>query len=287
MICLMGTLYRFEDYNGMFNVFCGINKIELETTEICGIFRVVGDKYNNVFVEYGLGIPEVFQFTDVLQQAVAVLGLTRIVIVFDLDSSKNIQGELIETSLLRRVYKHDIGDMYGLGIEVYCIPVVYCAESILLFSIQDRYSVKTREVFNKYQCNRMPLAILSVYLSMQPSEVKSFKKSLDISSLRLNLHMNKESVADDICLRWIANDCSVEHEITIEDGFRYIESVRNYYRELVSGYKLSVVFNDSVLFTSNEQLTDKETVSRFISEIDNAINEPTKNMMLKLSVMKQ
>lgn len=112
------TLFRFEDKYGMHSIVTSFKGI---TKDASADFYNVGD----IYVQYGLSCIPCLCTADIIDVC-SVLGIDRVVLIFDLDGS--MCGMLTYEDVKKRYTEIS-------GVEILYYPIAWCAETLLHYQI--------------------------------------------------------------------------------------------------------------------------------------------------------
>lgn len=211
----MKSLIRFEDTYGLADIFYASHKYDyIDINNPIKLIEIEG----NTFVEVGRTITGCFLFSEDEIVNLIILGIERVVFVFDLDNPNGIKTEIMNYAFIRKLIDNAKEQFinYGYNIEFQFIPIVYSAETLLLYQhISNRFKETNIEsLVHDEDTNKFHLILLAILNKLKRyNHAKRVREFLDIDRLKekiqLSLSMNINNV-NKHTLEWILGGCKIE-----------------------------------------------------------------------------
>lgn len=254
----MKSLIRFEDTYGMADIFCSANGI-VHNFEQNKFYKV----NDNLFIEVGKGITNCIGVTDAYLQDLICEGVDRILFIFDVDNEEGDKNKLLSLNYIRiktqKVKQKFIREGYNIKLEF--LPVVYSAETIMLYQfIQDSNPETDVEgIVHKTNTNDFQLLLLAKILGLENTDkAKHFSNYLDFNKLKSKITKNmevRESINKKL-FEWILNDCNPETEhYTMHEVIKFVEQVHKLFE-----YHMK---NPITFKIGNREYTNQMSISKF------------------------
>lgn len=180
----MSLLIRFEDVYGMCDIFSGIRHLPFLNKEDRGKITNVAD---NLYIQHGLSSPKCLILKERNISLFQRLGITSILFVFDVDNGAGRNHDVLSYDNLKKLVDDLCSISEASGIKLYFLPVIYCAETVLLYNYIDTEcigSLFAEDLVSTHDINKFYkylIAILEGFKSTR--KVKNFREYADIDSL--------------------------------------------------------------------------------------------------------
>lgn len=169
----MKRLIRFEDKYGIADFFVG----DKESEEI--INRNIVQIDTETFISRGHTSPAIFNIRNNEVKSAVLLGIKRILIVFDLDNVAE-NNKILEYNNVRKSVESSLELCQKYNIQCYFIPVCYMAESVALINYCKDYAQSRAESYVHYENYKSFILHLLVCLEDKSSrDIKKFSEYLD------------------------------------------------------------------------------------------------------------
>ena len=204
----MKSLIRFEDTYGMTDVFMGRWKLPfLDISRISERMIKIDD---NLYVDFGLGSGWPL-IGDDEAYSIMELGIERIIFVYDMDNESGIKKEILSHHALKNYIDNHrkIFENLRYNVELVYIPVVYAAETILLYQdIPESSGINIMQLVNTVDTNAMQLYILACFLNYRNfKHAKRVREYIDPDRLWERLEQVKDGDGNEVLRKWIAMGC--------------------------------------------------------------------------------
>lgn len=208
------SIILFEDRHGMYDLYMRSLKLHV-VSETKGVKLLS----NQIYAKCGMSLPRVLDVNEVDIGVYKQFGITNIYIVHDLDNIKGKKDSLMTQSQFstyaRRNMSRDVYDLF----QVKYLPVVYAAESILIYLF---YSCTSDVVtlVSSWNTNALHLAIVKQGLGITKGgkDINTYLSKIDIQS---KLRTNTKNVK---CNKGILE--FILGQSLNEVGFRYDAMIR-------------------------------------------------------------
>jgi len=228
------SLIRFEDTYGLTDIFCARNDIDY--IDISLISQKLIELKPGLFIDFGLGAGWGKFSTD---EAYAIMerGIERIIFVYDMD---NLDGDkefiLQKEQLTQKI--NDIENIFngiGYNVEICFIPVVYAAETLMLYQyLDDKYGIRITNVVSSVNTNYLHLCLLSYLIKeVNVKHAKRVRNFLDITKL---IEAFKSKYPQDInymTKNWIIDGCNLDEEYIFDkyEAIRHLEDTKKLFEK--------------------------------------------------------
>lgn len=227
------SLIRFEDTYGLTDIFCA--RMKIPYIEIYRKQEKMIEITNEIFIDFGLGSSWGMISTD---EAYDIMerGIERIVLVYDMDSLHGDKTSILTNNELqsrinnvKNIFKHT-----GYNVEICLIPVVYAAETIML------YQYLTNGTENNIQdlvssVNTWKLHLYLLAYMMGESNTKKAKKVRDFIDINKLILILEESAVDlnYLLKQWIINGCNLDSKDLMNEysALEHLNKVTNHFNK--------------------------------------------------------
>lgn len=157
----MKSLIRFEDTYGLTDIFCAQHKIPY--LDISKKQQRMIQVTSELFVDFGLASG----WTSISNnEAYALMerGIERVIFVYDMDNLKGDKTKILSRESLSSVIKNNrlLFENLAYSIELYYVPVVYAAETIMLYQyLDEKYDISVTSLVNSINTNAQHLYLLA------------------------------------------------------------------------------------------------------------------------------
>lgn len=191
----MKCLCRFEDYYGMLDIVCAVRNVPRSAvSDDCEVSLSEHEDAKGNF-----GITKVFGVNKNTAENYKRAGIERVIFVYDVDSMHHTNDILLSMDQFlygsnnRNAGKFAALDatrnLQNLGIDVRFIPVVYCAETIVLF----QFSKLGLDVADMMHADDTPKLILSVLTTCYKHSI-GFTKDARKECKKINEYLRIDEV---------------------------------------------------------------------------------------------
>jgi hypothetical protein len=250
----MSVLIQFEDRNGLPDVFISKYKMKL----IGGLYV---NEDGSIIVKKGCGMPNILTSDNKVIRSLDVLKYypEYVVKVFDMDNEEGdsdliLSPEFVHGVLFRNIKKDTKNILFsGIDIPTYYVPVVYCMESIMLYSIIREKALvylNTEEITNRENINEYLSRL--VRLAFGVSNGKVFQNFVDFDRLKENLSKRRDTGFRNVVIDWILSDFEIDKKYLLNstDFYEEVLLVRDYFNTVrQENFSLLLYESDKLKYT--------------------------------------
>lgn len=219
----MSLLIRFEDTYGMYDLFSIIRHMPFLENDN-RVVKVSDDLY----IQHGASSPGCLYFKGRSLDKIKEMGVDTILFVFDIDNECGKSYDIWSYYDLKKLTDKLIILSRDSGVKFYFLPVVYCAETVLLYNYVDSECVgslfvedlvSTHDINNFY---KYLIAMLEGFKSTR--KVKVFREYVDVDSLIKVLRRVvtfEGYLPNRKCFNWLVDGCPVD---PLDEGYFYTAS---------------------------------------------------------------
>lgn len=246
----MKSLIRFEDTYGLADIFCarrGIDYFDIKSTTLNMV-----EIDENTFVDFGLGA----NWSNISSDEVYSIierGVERVIFVYDMDNESGDKTKIISSKYLEKQIEtvKNLFKNIGYNIEVCCLPVVYAAETIMLYQYIKESGVNITSLVNLHNTNVFHLCLMAYFSGV--TNIKSAKivrNYIDISILIDRFTDVRDTDLNKDLKNWIVSGCKLDDDIPSKcDPFKHRDVVE---KEFNACKKKYVKYNiDNKILNSN------------------------------------
>ena len=222
----MNCWIRFEDTYGMADRFCAISSIQHAN---CGGRIFIPEK--NLYFEHALGDGEVLKFTENHFRLCEKQDIDLVVLVYDMDNDYALNKVYDSVKFEERVNRIKMTkERLDSKVQVVYMPVVYSAESIVLYQYTENIR-NTVNIVNRYDTKRFQLEILKA-LNPKCKIIKRTGEYLNVDKLLERLRLS-EDLCNQKLITWFINRCAMEarYFLSTHDAIEHCQFVEKYFQE--------------------------------------------------------
>lgn len=223
----MSLLIRFEDMYGMYDIFSGIKHLPFLANN-----PKVTKVSDTLFIQHGLSSPECLSLRVGNIVEFKKLEVTAVFFVFDIDNDCGRRYDIWSYDNLKRLIDKLSIMSEDSGIKFYFLPVVYCAETILLYNYIDNEcigSLFAEDLVSTHDINKLYLLLIAMLEGVRSTrKVKNFREYADIDSLIevLRRVVTFEGyLPNRKCFNWLVDGCPLDkgYFYTASDFIKFYE----------------------------------------------------------------
>ena len=209
----MKSLIRFEDTYGLTDIFCARN--DLDYIDISLISEKLIEMTPDLFVDFGLGSGW-GSFSADEAYAIMEIGIERIIFVYDMDNLDGDKAFIIQKAQLTQKID-DIERIFkgiGYNVEICFIPVVYAAETLMLYQyLDEKYGIRISHIVSSVNTNYVHLCLLAYLIKeVNIKRAKRVRNFLEIDKLVEAFENKYHKDINNMIKSWIIDGCNVEEE---------------------------------------------------------------------------
>ena len=251
------SLIRFEDTYGLADIFCARRKIpyiNIKRKEE-RMIQITSD----LFMDFGLGQGWGSMSND---EAYSIMerGIERIILVYDMDNLEGDKTKLITQECLKSRIDNINSKFKDIGYsaEICLIPIVYAAETIMLYQFLRENEDDEEKIFylvSPTNTNMLHLCLLAYMIGANNyKEAKKVRNFIDINELVNGFKDMAEYDPNDMVKQWIIDGCDAEDQ-NIFNREQALQALEETYRNFVIRKRLNrdtVITIDEIVRTIDD-----------------------------------
>ena len=216
---------KFEDTHGMFTIWNKLSNSNLNET-----VHTFTEVNSGTIVSNAVGN----RWVRLKRSDISLMvrqEITDIVYIVDLDNISGYKDKLLDLETLLKVKDEVVLPLGKYNINVWFIPVVYAAESILLLQYIREYTETVEGLVSVYNTTDLHLKLLRLLSGCDTNkEVKRVVSYVDYGRFLEGLGY-KRTVEHLLCYDWIKNNCEfrLDYLIDVEQFIELLNSIGVYY----------------------------------------------------------